>query len=152
MNATTSSSTGASQRSGAKATIRSLRSTADEAGKFRGLVPGGVQPAGVEGQHGGVVGSGAVAHHEHPLRVAAQGCSLLQAISQRFGAVFQKVGVTHHRVQAVVGHQRQHTARGQCCGDELVLAPLAAVPRAAVEKHHDRIAASRCGHGRAVDI
>ena len=125
---------------------------ADPARQLVRGVAGGPQPTRIQRQHGCVVGARAVAHHKHTLRVAAPLRRVAQAPRQRLGAVHQKVGVTPLGVQAVVGHQRQHTAGRERLAHKRVVGPLAAVPRPAVEEHHHRPAPGRRGALGLVDV
>ncbi len=110
----------------------------DPPGQIGAAQTDGVQPARVERQHGGVVGTGAVAHQVDLVRVAAPMGDVLRRPGDGAGVVAQEVGVAHFGIEAVIGNDGDDAARSQRLADETVHGAVAAGPAAAVEKHDHR--------------
>ena len=116
---------------------------ADEARQHRRLQLVLRQPARVQRHHGGVVGPGAVPHHEDTTAVDLPLAGLLPGPGHGLCAVFDELRVAHLGVQAVVGHHHDHAACRQGAPHEGVIGALTAAPGTAVEKHHHGPAAGR---------
>jgi hypothetical protein len=65
-------------------------------------------------------------------------------------SIAQKVGITHFRMEPIVGNHRDDAARRKGPANKSVVATRPVYPIAAVEEHHHRRRATRIS--RAVDI
>lgn len=112
---------------------------ADEAGDAAGVSPGGEEVALVDGDHGGEVGAGGVAHDEELIGVAAEVGGVAVGPDDGGGGVLDEGGEADLGVAAVVGEDGDEASGGQGVGDEAVglLAGIALAPVAAVEEDDD---------------
>ena len=78
-----------------------------------GIEPNAIEPLRVKREHGGDIGARRMPHDEQPSRVAAKFCDVVVGPAQSLGAIHQKIGEPDFRVEPIVRHDDDVSARGQ---------------------------------------
>ena len=110
---------------------------ADPARKTIGFKPHGVQIAGIERQHGGVIGAGGMTHEQYAARIAAIAPDIFENPGHGSRAILQKSGKPHLRIQPVIRDDDHKAEPRERRGGEAVIPSLTMLPGAAVEKQNN---------------